>query len=55
MTATSESAKPPQIGNTFDNRNIFSILTFRLKASVHHKTAKLVICAEMVNMLLLAQ
>ena len=53
MTATSELLSDLP----FDSSKIFSILVFRLKALVQHKTAKLIVCAEMVNMymFLLAQ
>lgn len=45
MASTSESAKQSPIRNTFDSRKIFSILIFRLKASVQYKAAKLIVCA----------
>ncbi len=49
MTATSELLSDLP----FDSSKIFSILVFRLKASAQPKTAELIVCAEMVNMLLL--
>jgi len=42
-----ESAKQSPIGKVFDSTSgkIFSILIFRLKASVQYKAAKLIVCA----------